>query len=570
MLGVLKIFFRAPGSNAWLVLACLIGASLAEGVGIASLLPLIATIVDSPSAEASPFYQTIIGTLDALGLPREFGILLLIVISGSLLKEVMTLFAMRYVGFAVAEVSTILRGRIIDSVLQARWPFFISQPVGRITTAAGSETNGAVAAFRTAAEFLAYTTQTAIYVVIAFLVSWQMTLSAVAIGAFILLILNYLVEAGRRAGHKQTLHTRGLMTHLTDLLNNIKPLKAMARQEASASYLDKKVLAVRRAMRKGVTATVFLKHFQEMLIVVSMGAGLFAAVTFLKIELAELLVMIVVIVNSIKNLAKMQRQYQKAASLEAPYEAVHKFIKDAVNAEEKLHGGREPALETSVEINNLSFSFGQKQVLKGLSLEVPARGATVLMGASGGGKTTLIDLLLGFYEPEEGEILVDDVPLPRIDLRKWRRVIGYVPQEIQLFHDSVAMNVSLGDPSIDQEAVRQALDDAGALAFVDALPEGIHSKVGERGSQLSGGQRQRIALARALVTQPRLLILDEVTSALDPITEREICATLKRLSQNMTILAITHQPQMLSIANRAYRIENGRAQAIDLSSRVAV
>ena len=344
----------------------------------------------------------------------------------------------------------------------------------------------------------------------------------------------------------------------------------MARQEASAAYLDRKLQAVKRAMRKGVTATVFLKHFQEMLIVVSMAAGLFAAVTLLKIELAELLVMIVVIVNSIKNLAKIQRLYQKAASFEAPYKAVHKFVRDAAEAEEKLHGGIEPKLETSLEVRNLSFSYETKQVLTGLSLEVPARGATVLMGASGGGKTTLIDLLLGFYEPSEGEVLIDGTPLTGVDLKKWRRTIGYVPQELQLFHDSVAMNVTLGDPSIGEEAVRQALEDAGALDFVDALPEGIQSRVGERGSQLSGGQRQRIALARALVTRPRLLILDEVTSALDPVTEREICATLKRLSQDTTILAITHQPQILSIADAAYRIENGAATRIDMNSSVAV
>jgi len=143
-------------------------------------------------------------------------------------------------------------------------------------------------------------------------------------------------------------------------------------------------------------------------------------------------------------------------------------------------------------------------------------------------------------------------------LREWRTMIGYVPQELVLFHDSVFSNIALGDPEIGEAEVRAALKAAGALEFVENMAEGLHTQVGEKGTKVSGGQRQRIALARALVTRPRILILDEVTSALDPETERAIVENILALRGEATIIAITHRPALLEIADQIYELAEGR------------
>jgi ATP-binding cassette subfamily C protein len=210
------------------------------------------------------------------------------------------------------------------------------------------------------------------------------------------------------------------------------------------------------------------------------------------------------------------------------------------------------------------------EVLGDLTFSIAPRSFQFLTGPSGAGKTTIADLILGLHQPYEGEVLLDGVPLREIDLASWRRMVGYVPQELVLFHDTIFANVALGDPRIGEAEVRHALEVAGAWDFVRRLPEGIRTHVGESGAKLSGGERQRIALARALVSSPRLLILDEVTSALDPDTEWQICRGIRALAGDMAVLAITHRPAFLEIADQVYRIEDGRAIQASAEPRVVM
>jgi ATP-binding cassette subfamily C protein len=179
------------------------------------------------------------------------------------------------------------------------------------------------------------------------------------------------------------------------------------------------------------------------------------------------------------------------------------------------------------------------------------------VGPSGAGKTTFVDLLGGLYTPDHGQIKLDGVPLSEVDRSAWRQMIGYAPQELFLFHDTVYQNVSLGDPTITREDAREALRAAGAWDFVAALPQEMDTVMGERGTRLSGGQRQRVALARALAGKPKLLVLDEVTASLDPAAEAAICDALRQLHGRVTVISISHQTAMVEAADLIYRVEAG-------------
>ena len=244
-----------------------------------------------------------------------------------------------------------------------------------------------------------------------------------------------------------------------------------------------------------------------------------------------------------------------------------KTITNADNQVEVDFGTGDPQLEEGIRFENVSFSHGKKAILSNVNLECPARGITVLIGPSGAGKTTIVDLIIGFYLPAHGRILIDGMSIADVQLSKWRNKIGYVPQELTLLKGTVLENIALGDHSISADHVIEALRLAGALGFVEALPNGVHTDIGTMGAKLSGGQRQRISLARALVLKPKLLLLDEVTSALDDATEAEICDNIMQLSGKFTIVAITHRPAWTRIAKRLYRVLDGRVELVSTGSK---
>ena len=182
-----------------------------------------------------------------------------------------------------------------------------------------------------------------------------------------------------------------------------------------------------------------------------------------------------------------------------------------------------------------------------------------MLGQSGAGKTTIIDLLTGLNRPNSGNITIDGTPIGDVDIKVWRNNIGYVPQELTLLHGTIYDNVTLGDETVSHQEVWDALHDAGAHEFIDKLPDKLDTHIGNMGSKLSGGQRQRLSLARALVRKPSLLVLDEVTSALDEKTEKEICENIAGLGGEYTIVVITHRPAWKSIATRLYEVKDGEA-----------
>lgn len=218
-------------------------------------------------------------------------------------------------------------------------------------------------------------------------------------------------------------------------------------------------------------------------------------------------------------------------------------------------------LNTGLAVRAVSFDYGQpggRPALTGVTLDVPAGELTALAGPSGAGKSTLADILLGLLEPTGGAVLVDGVPLDDANRRRWRRSAAYVPQEPYLFHDTIRANLTWARPGAAEADLWRALRAAAAAEFVTALRHGLDTVVGDRGGRLAGGERQRIALARALLAEPALLVLDEATSQLDPHAEGRVIAALRALRGRMTIVAAAHRPAWLAAADRVVRLNAGR------------
>lgn len=249
-----------------------------------------------------------------------------------------------------------------------------------------------------------------------------------------------------------------------------------------------------------------------------------------------------------------------------------KYSLDAVYADltqlpcevEEVNGPKRLPFHDAIRIRNLSFTYPEaaSPSLRDVNIEIPRGSVVGVVGSTGSGKTTLVDLLLGLLKPSSGDILIDDLSLAN-HTRAWQRQIGYVPQDIYLMDDTIRRNVAFGisNQEIDEGAVARAIEASQLAAFVDSLPMGLDTVVGERGVRLSGGQRQRIGIARALYHEPSVIVFDEATSSLDPETERYVMQAVEQLRRTRTIVLVAHRMSTVRNCDKLFLLNEGRVLA---------
>lgn len=569
---LLITFARTYTLQSIIVLLALLLAGVAEGFGLSAMIPLFASIADKNGGagqNASGLTHLVTESLSFLGLSPSIGVLLVFIVITVMLKGALMLLANKRVGYTVAYIATDLRLALLRSLLTTRWEYYLSQPVGGLSNSFATEAMRASQAYLFGARMMAFLIQVIIYTSVALLVSWEATLVSMAAGVVMLYGMTRLIRKARKSGGRQTDLLQSSLEVLTDSLQSIKPLKAMAREDLIDVALGTETKRLNKALQKQVFSKEALRSLREPIIVSFLAFGLCVAVVYCGIPFASVMVLVFLLSRLLTQLGKVQEQYQSMIIFESAYWSLQDKINAAEKERESMPGRRSPSLKQGIRLDHVGFKYGESWVLKNASLELPAGRFTAITGLSGVGKTTVADLIIGLLLPQEGRILIDDIPLMALDIRSWRQMIGYVPQETLLLHDTIMKNVTLGDPELNERDAKGALRAAGILDFVMSMPQGLESTVGERGGKLSGGQRQRIAIARALVHNPSVLILDEATSGLDAETEASICDTLRGLTDKLTILAISHQPALVNAADMAYRIENNTIRLIENHDKMA-
>ena len=454
----LRYFTRAYPWQSVSVFGCLLVAGLMEGLGLGAMLPLFGYVLRGPGAgpPTSGFDAWVAQAFARLGLEPTIEVLIGFICIVFPAKAGLMLLSNRRVGFMVAQVATDLRLGLLRALLASRWSYYTRLPLGLAPNAMASEATRAAQAFHYLAQLLIGYFEVAIALMIAAAISWRVTLAAIATGAFTVALLSAFVRMTKRAGLKQTNVLRALVRQLTDTLLMLKILKATGRDEVIGPLLEKDAQRLNKALRKQVTSKESLRALQEPIVVLFAVTGFWFGYRR-GIDPAQLFVLVALFGRTLAVMNKMQRKRQDLVVDESALVAMRSMIENAEREIEVSEGTREPRFESTIELRDVRLGYEGQTVFDGIDLEIPRGSITAIIGPSGAGKTTIVDLLTGLVRPDAGRVLVDRVPLQELDLGRWRRSVGYVTQETLLFNDSIRLNVTLGDPELGSGEVERAL-----------------------------------------------------------------------------------------------------------------
>jgi ABC-type multidrug transport system fused ATPase/permease subunit len=273
-------------------------------------------------------------------------------------------------------------------------------------------------------------------------------------------------------------------------------------------------------------------------------------------DLTTFLFLTAFIGGSIAGIGDLMGQIQRAIGASERILEIHNEP-----SEDLILSDKQVSIDGNISFKDVNFAYPGRQdieVLKGLTLNIAAGEKVALVGKSGAGKSTIAHLVMRLYDNWSGELLVDGNDISSFDLTAFRKNIGIVPQEVILFGGTIYDNIAYGNPNATENEIKEAAQKANALTFIESFPEGLQTLVGERGVQLSGGQRQRVAIARTILKDPAILILDEATSSLDADSEQQVQGALNELMKNRTTLIIAHRLATIKAVDKIYVLEEGK------------
>ncbi len=561
-------FFRAYPSKTIVSILLLLLAGLVEIIGITAFLPFLQIVLEGESSVEKMPEGVLKDLFSFINIDLTFKSMSLIIIGAITAKALLLWLAMRKISECVSFVSHDLRSKLMQSLLNARWRYFVGHALGANLNALVMETYRASLAFISLASFISSFIQFLVYLIAALIISWKVAVFGALVGFFIGASLWLLIKMARRAGQETTDVTQELLTRISDVIQGIKPMRAMALEKEFDHLLDAYSQDLKRSQQSKLRAVYGMQILHEPLMVIAAITGLFAIITVADLPTGELALMGVLFIRMLMGLNKAQGQYQSFVVEESALLSLQKKLDD-IDAQSEDWSGTAPVpqkIET-IKLDKLCFAYDKtRDVLKDVSIKFQKNKLSVLVGKSGSGKSTILDILCGFYTPTKGSVTVNNKNLNDIDLPAWRKTIGFVPQEVFLFNDSIAQNIKLGRKHVTDDMVIKALKKAEAYEFVEKLENGIHAPAGENGRLVSGGQKQRIAIARAIVDNPQILLLDEATSALDHITEEKFLTLLKKLSREMIVILSSHNNSVIEKADVIYKIIDGKVSETNIET----
>ena len=555
------VVWGLAGPRVLVLLFLMVATVFSEAVGIALILPFLtqANIVGASDDRVS---RLLAALFDAVNLHPTITTVMVVIIAVFLAKGCLSFSTLVYQAHVNSRLFQHLRSALVTSLSEVDYRYVLEKNTGAFTNVLTTEVGRAVTFSSLYFTVLSYLLTVIVFLAVSFVINPHFTVIAIAFGAVVAWAFGPVATRTRR--YSRQISSENARLHAL-AIESIQSFKYLASTAGFAPVLTRLSVVKERLVRLQLRLTVLssvVHGFSETIIVIGMLALVYYEVVVLGTNVSAVIVAVMLFFRCMTAIMGVQKNWQTLAASTGGIETVLDTIAE-LRARQERPGGR-PAqrLTASIEFRNVSFAYAEKRVIEDVSLRIPHKSVVGIVGESGAGKSTFIDLVTGILKPTDGLVLIDGVDLRELDLRTWRQHIGYVTQEGVLFDDTVGGNISMWRSGTDHDevmsAIRQAARSARCDDFIEMHPQAYDAVIGDRGVNLSGGQRQRLAIARELFKRPDLLILDEATSALDSEFEAGIHTSIESLRGTATVIIIAHRLSTVKRCDRIFVLEEGR------------
>ena len=560
---------RRQKTNLSVLLVIILIGAFVELLGVSAIMPLIDVAME-PGTIGEKWYFVLISKNTGITDANQMIVLLaFVLIAIYILKNIYVtmMYSLQY--RFIFNNQQRLSVRMMKSYMQQDYLFHVSRNVAEFQRNIVNDVNGFYTVTLNALQFLAEFSVSVVLVAFLLVQDWVSTLAVASLlflfmGFFTIFFRKVLV----RIGEESRLANVSVTKWLLQAFSGVQEIKVANKERFFIANYDRSYRDCARIQRQQSMLTYLPKPVMETVCICSLMIAMIIKIVVVKSDITSfvttLSVFAVAAFRMLPSFNKITGYISGMMFNKPSIDAVYNDLREIEQLMARRTADHEDTVKvklgTAIRLDRVSFRYpkAEKWILKNASLEISKNTSVALIGASGAGKTTAADLILGILEPQEGAVMIDGTDIRRC-MTSWHEDVGYIPQTIYLMDDSIRANIAFGIPEaeIDDAAVEKALQEAQLDRFVHTLPEGAGTVIGDRGVKLSGGQRQRIGIARALYRNPSVLILDEATSALDNETEKEVMEAIDGLHGTRTLIVIAHRLSTIKKCDRIYEVENG-------------
>ena len=561
----LKMFQFHLGKKIYIIFILALFISFLEGIGILMLLPLLENLdsIQTINPDKNIINKLIFDLINFFKLGEDISSILFFITISFVLKGLISFFSLAFNSYLKGILLLKLKKQLFELYTKMTYSYYSKNDTGYFSNIINEQPIKGLEAFNQITVLGGQLVNSIVLLSLAIFMTWLFGIMAVISGILLLFIFIRLNSYVRKLS-RITAYENGILTKLLiQSLHGFKYLSATYQFKKVKTSILNSINILTNSQIKNGYAAAFTQSIREPIAVVFIMIIIYVQIFILNEQLEPILVSVVLFYRSLNSVLAIQSAFQGTFQHIGSMELVDQEFQNQLSNKEPNGSVKIGEFSNSLKFKNVSFSYVKNEyILRNISLEIPFLKSVGIVGSSGSGKSTILDLISLIHKNDSGKILIDNIDSSKIDKSIWRNQIGYVSQDTVVFDDSIANNISMWEGDFNNEIIKnkvlKAAKAANILEFIDNQKNGFNTIVGERGVLLSGGQRQRLFIARELYRNPRLLLLDEATSALDSESEKIVQQSIDDLKGKTTVIVVAHRLSTLKNVDIIYVIENGK------------